>query len=91
MPMRLVTYEPQNPANKKAIKSEIKAYKTWRELNDSVYVVVTDDPPKRIYARLKKHIDDDDKLYVFNITQPAAGTGPDTLNDWVKANLPSWK
>ena len=91
MPMRLLTYEPQNPANRKVVRSEIKAYKEWREINESVYLIVTNDPPKRIDGRLKQHIDEDDKLYIFNITQPAAGTGPDKLNDWVKANLPSWK
>lgn len=91
MPMRLVTYEPQNPSNRKVIKNEIKAFKNWKEINDSVYLIVTDEVPKKIYAKLKHHIDDDDKLYIFNITQPAAGTGPDKLNDWVKEHLPGAK
>lgn len=89
MSMRLVTYKPVNEANKKAIRNEIKAYKNWREIGESVYAVVTDESPKRIYARLKKFIDENDKLYIINLTQPAAGTGPDKTNDWLRDNLPS--
>jgi hypothetical protein len=91
MPMRLVNYEPQNPANRKTVRNEIKEYRDWKEINEGVYIIVTNDTPKKIYSKLKRFIDEDDKLYIFNITQPAAGTGPDKLNDWVKANLPGAK
>ena len=88
MAMRLVTYEGKAAGAVKSIKAEIKAYKEWRALAENVFVLRTEETPRQIYNKLKQVlVDETDKLYVFTIVRPAAGTGPDTVNDWVEAAL----
>jgi len=88
MAMRLVTYEGKAAGAVKSIRAEIKGYREWRPLAENVFVIETNETPKQIYNKLKQVlVDETDKLYVFTVVQPAAGTGPDTVNDWVEAAL----
>lgn len=85
----LITYdlnkETKRPPIVRAVK---KVSKTWARLSESSYAVRTNKSPYTVFDELKKHIDNNDQLYIINLAKPYAGFGSTKVNDWLDSNLP---
>jgi hypothetical protein len=55
-------------------------------LNQSVYVIRTDNTPREIFKRLKPFVDHDDNLYVMKIGD-VIGHGNSDVNAWLEDRL----
>ena len=87
MSVKIITYDLNNESNRPDIVGDIKSYSSWARLSESSYAVSTSDTPTDIYNALKKHIDNDDQIYIVQMRKPWNGFGPKTINEWLNNNL----
>lgn len=87
MAVYVVTYDLNKETKRPDILKDIKT-KSWAKLSESCYAIETDETPEQVYARLKKHLDNDDNLYVISMKRPYAGRGPKAVNEWLSENMP---
>lgn len=71
----------------KDLTNEIKSYKTYAHILESVWAIVTDDNAKEIRAKLKRHIVKKDSLFVVRSGVEAAWTDVICSNGWLKEHL----
>lgn len=66
----------------------IKSYGTWCHLQQSVWVIVTQESSVTIRDKLCKHLDSNDKLFVAKLEGEGAWIGHgDKVSEWLKKNL----
>jgi hypothetical protein len=60
----------------------------WAKLSESSYAIETNETPEQVYNRFKKHLDNNDNLYVITLKKPWYGFGPKDVVDWLDKRLP---
>jgi CRISPR/Cas system-associated endoribonuclease Cas2 len=60
----------------------------WAKLSESSYAIETNETPEQVYNRFKKHLDNNDNLYVISLKKPWYGFGPKEVVDWLDKRLP---
>lgn len=85
----IVTYDLNKEIRRPPIVKEIKDIGAWARLSESSYAVSTEMSVYDVHARLKKHIDSDDQIYIITLTAPWTGFGPKKVNDWLEKRLGS--
>lgn len=89
MSVLLVTYDLKKPGqNYSEFYKVIKNY-DWARLSESSYAINTYDSPDTVYAKLKPHMDSNDNVYIVTLVRPYSGFGPEEVNKWLEARLPS--
>jgi hypothetical protein len=88
MPALLITYDSKNQwLDYGRLIRAIKSY-PWVRLTDYCYAITTKESPQAVFDKLRAILDDSANLYVLALKKPFAGFGPETVNDWLKKNLP---
>lgn len=87
MAVYIVTYDLNREQVRPDILAEIKKG-DWAQLSESSYAINTTASADAVFKSLRKYIDDNDTLYVINLTRPYAGRGAKEVNDWLEENLP---
>lgn len=88
MPSYIVTYDLNRETTRPPIVQEIKDIGDgWAKLSESSYAIATRLTPDQIFSRLKRHLDQNDQLYVVHLSRPYSGMGPKDVNDWLSKNL----
>ena len=82
----IVAYDLNNEVKRPKIVTEVKAT-AWARLSESSYAIDTPERPSQVLARFRKHLDNDDNLYVITLTRPWSGWGPKSMNDWLRQRL----
>ena len=85
----LVTYDLNKETKRPKIVPAIKKLcDSWARLSESSYAIRTRKSPKTVYDELVHLLDNNDTLYVINLSRPYYGQGPQEVNDWLEDNLP---
>jgi hypothetical protein len=58
------------------------------ELAESSYVVSTSDSPTAVYEKLRKHMDQNDYIFIMSVSKPYQGYGAKAAVDWLAKHLP---
>lgn len=89
MSMKAITYDLSAPGRDYTkLYEAIKAYGTWSHIAESVWLVVTDKTTTEIRDALKKTVDSNDRLIVFQLTSGWASLNvPKNHTDWLKLHL----
>lgn len=89
MAVYVVAYDLNNEKTRPPIVKDIKEMSgVWASLSESSYAVSIEKTAQWVFDRLKKHLDDDDNLYVIPMQKPYAGYGPKPVIQWLDENLP---
>ena len=67
----------------------IKASPKWWHYLESTWIIATDESVKQVSARLKPHIDDNDRLLVIEVRENFQGWLPKKAWEWLHANVPN--
>lgn len=66
----------------------IKNYGTWARINESLWIIKSDDTSTQIRDNLKSFIDENDKLIVAKLSGEGAWFNlSDEISKWLKSNL----
>jgi hypothetical protein len=84
MPTYLVAVQPDNPIpDNPELLEEIEQYSNHIELSDTTYIIVSPESSATIYKRMRKHVEDNDPVYVFELSGQYSGHGPNQIIDWL--------
>jgi len=82
----VVAYDLNRETKRPPIVDEVK--KTdWARLSESSYAISTFETSTQVYNRFKKHLDDNDNLYVITLSRPWYGWGPKDVIQWLTDKL----
>lgn len=87
MTVYIVTYDLNREAVRPNILGAIKS-RAWAKLSESSYAIDTQETSEQVYADLRRHIDNNDNLFVIPMTKPYSGFGPKDVIEWLEARLP---
>ena len=87
MTVYLLTYDLNKETSRPPIVAFIKKNYAWARLSESCYAIETDLNAENTYRVFSNFLDDNDQLYVIQLTQPAAGQGPPVVNEWLLEKL----
>ncbi|UCD87141.1 MAG: hypothetical protein JSV01_05095 [Desulfobacterales bacterium] len=88
MPIRLVTYDPNEPGrDDSALFDAVKGYGPWAKLSESAYAVETSVSPEIMMEKIKKNIDPYDIVCIITLTSPYSVSGHEDLYDWLSRKL----
>ena len=66
----------------------IKAYGTWARINESLWIIKTNETSVNIRDNLKQVMDNNDKLFVAKLTGDGAWNNlSNEISNWLKNNL----
>lgn len=86
----LVTYDLNKPGqHHAAVLEEIKKSPGWAKLSESSYAISTTETASQLLARVRRHADPNDTIYVISLRKPWDGYGPKNVNEWLNNSLPS--
>lgn len=71
----------------KDLTAEIKSYKTYAHILESVWAIVTEDSAAEIREKLKHHITKKDSLFIVRSGVESAWRNVLCSNDWLKKYL----
>jgi len=87
----LVTYDlnnEDNGANRRALLISIREdFDDYAKLSESSYAISTTKTPSGVHKHLKRHLDENDHIYIIALSKPYSGRGPKNVNEWLAANL----
>jgi len=85
----IVAYDlHQQGQNYDCIHKKLQAYGTYWHMQDSVWVLVTDQSTTQIRDNLLSCLDSNDKLFVGRLSGDAAWFGyPDNVTQWLQTSL----
>ncbi|MCC4240377.1 hypothetical protein [Thalassospira povalilytica] len=89
MPAYIVCYDLHTPGQKyECLEKKIKAYGTWCHLQQSVWIVSTNQNSVSIRDNLKACLDSNDKLFVGRLSGEGAWMGyVKKTSDWLMDTL----
>ena len=88
MPVLLVTYDLNKETKRPPLLKDLKeTYPTWAKLSESSYAISTNSTPQQVYDRLKKHIDDNDRIVIITLKKPYQGWTGKKVHEWLEQNL----
>jgi hypothetical protein len=88
MPVRLISYDPNEPGrDDSTFFSIVKRYGPWAKLSEFSYAVVTSVSPEIMMERLKQHLQPYDIVSIITLAPPYSVTGHEDLNDWLSRRL----
>lgn len=87
MNVYLISYDLRKPEqNYTPLYNAIKAYGDWQHPMESLWTVCTDDDADAISNNLRRHLDDNDCLFVARLGQvDYQGWLPQSFWGWLKA------
>lgn len=74
--------------NYDALYEELKKSPNWCHPMDSTWVIITNESAQQLSDRLRKHLDDNDRLLVIKAVRPYAGWLTQDVWDWLDKNIP---
>lgn len=74
--------------NYDALYEELKKSPNWCHPMDSTWVIITNESAQQLSDRLRKHLDDNDRLLVIKVVRPYAGWLTQEVWDWLDKNIP---
>ena len=81
-----VSYDLNDPGqNYEALKAELQSKGKSRKIQRSVWVVITSETCKQLFDRLKTHIDQNDDLFVTEISMWVGRQSKEDL-EWLQNN-----
>ncbi len=87
----LVSYDLQTPGKDyEKLWDHLKSYSYWAKPLESVWLVKTTRTPKEVKEIIRdNYIDQNDKLFVVDVTEKAASWHnlPEKVSAWIKDNL----
>jgi hypothetical protein len=87
MPLLLVAYNLDKPAQDNSdLLNQIKRYSNVR-LTESSFAIITDETPKIVCGKLNKFINNDDNIYVITLKRPYDTCKPNLASDWLNKEL----
>jgi len=86
MTVYVVAYDLNQEVRRPPIVAEIKRTASAM-LSESSYAIDTAETVSQVFARMKKHLDANDTLYVIKLSAPWTGHGPPAVNAWLQARL----
>lgn len=87
MPVYLITYDLNKETRRPPIVKYIKEKFAYARLSESSYAVRTSLNAEQLYAAFRPFLDSDDHFYAIRLTNPHAGYGLKTVNEWLATNL----
>ena len=84
----LISYDLMAPSKDyPSLISAIKKYGTYAKVLESFWIIKSNQSSSKIRDNLKSYIDENDKLFVAELTGKAAWFNVMCSNDWLKNNL----
>lgn len=85
----IITYDLMKPGqNYPDLIKAVQNYKTYCHLQESVWLIVSEQSAVSVRDDLKKYIDANDKLFVAKVSSPAAWFNHgEKIGDWLKKFL----
>ena len=84
----LVTYDLEDPDFEGDMLDYLKSFKHWKMVTESSYVVITNNPPRHIRARMVHIANKKVTVYVFKVEgspgEGWAGFGYPSVNRWLQ-------
>lgn len=68
--------------------NELKSKQEWYHLLDSTWLLCTSESAAQLWERLRSHIDNDDYIFIAEITNNYEGWLPNSAWQWIKSRLP---
>ncbi|KAA3504381.1 hypothetical protein DXM27_03860 [Rhizobium rhizogenes] len=87
MAVYLVTYDLNKETKRPDILKDIRDGDSWAMLSESSYAIETNETPRQVYDRLKKHLDGNDNLLVVTMKNPYYGQATKDVIDWLDRKL----
>lgn len=89
METKLVSYDLITPGRDyKTVYEYLRGHTAWARPLESLWLIKTDKPSSQVRDELKSHIDQNDKVYVVDVTgRSSSWTGlDDKVSQWIKTN-----
>lgn len=87
----IVTYDLRNEESSNSYQKLLELIKeegVWARLGGSSYLVESESTPVELRDKYRSALDKDDKLYVGEVTAPAAWIGyPSEVTNWIKTKM----
>lgn len=88
MTSKIIEYDLCSPGrNYNTLYETIKSYSVWARITESTWFIRTDDSCVQIRDKLKKCMDNNDRLFVAELTGIAAWSNILCSNDYLKKHL----
>lgn len=88
MSSKIIEYDLCSPGrNYNELYDAIKSYSVWAHITESTWFVKTSDSCVMVRDNLSKHIDNNDRLFVAELTGTAAWHNVICNNQYIKDNL----
>lgn len=80
----LITYDLKRPVqNYAALHEEIKKSGTWWHHLESTWIIQTNETPQQCFARLARHIDQNDSMLIIEVKKNYWGWLPQKAWEWL--------
>lgn len=83
----IISYDLRKSRNYDPLYQALKSYGKWARITESTWAVVTTTSAVEIRDRLRKMMDDDDRLFVIKSGTEAAWRNSRCKSEWLKENL----
>lgn len=86
----LISYDLRAPGKDYSkLWEHLKSYPCWARPLESFWLIKTDYTPSQVFDAVAKHVDQNDKIFVIDVTSRAATwiNIPDDVSEWIKSNL----
>lgn len=84
----VITYDMRKPGrNYESLYEAIKAYGTWAHVLESAWAIVTSQSAAAVRDNLRRHMDDNDGIFVVKSGTEAAWANVLCKNEWLKEQL----
>lgn len=85
-----ITYDLKAPGRDySGMYKAIKSTGTWWHYLESTWLVATDESPSQIGEKLRRHIDQNDRLLIIEIRNNKDGWLSKDAWDWINTHVPS--
>ncbi len=86
----LVSYDLHSKGQNYAdLIAELKNSYEWAKALESTWLIHTDESATTLYDRLRKHIDDNDRILVIEVTANYTGWLPKDIWEWMRVRVKS--
>jgi hypothetical protein len=89
MKVFLITFHLREIGQEYELLEQLKIrFDVWSRVSACSYAVETAMTPREVFDVFSPLLEEDDILYVLNLTRPFHGQGPVDVNEWLEDTLP---
>jgi hypothetical protein len=89
MRVLLITFHLREIGQEYELLEQLKLhFNVWSRVSACSYALETSMNPREVFDIFSPLLEDDDILYVLNLSRPFHGQGPVDVNEWLEDTLP---